>query len=368
MGYKYNAETGFWEAFYSKRHPVTRRPHCARRVRCKSEAEARRTERLLISQVEAKLHAKSVPKWKELIELYIEDCRFRGLSENTIHSTRVCVLAHTGDAWGARFSDSITRDEIIELHKNAVGDKSQGHQKYMMKCFRVIFKFAVDRGIILRSPVPIMKFRDGSKIMPVLNEEQVRKLLFKARELDDDWYYHWTVAVFTGMRNGELYALTWQNVNLDESLIYVKGGWDSKNGFKDYTKSGDDRVVSISPDLSIVLKELKLKSKGDFFVLPRLRAWDKGEQAIELRRFLVGIGLPRIRFHDLRASWATMLLGKGVEAIKVMNMGGWKDYKTMMIYIRKAGIDVRGGTDVLKLHDPEEQFGQVLKLADRNSL
>ena len=42
------------------------------------------------------------------------------------------------------------------------------------------------------------------------------------------------------------------------------------------------------------------------------------------------LGLPDIRFHDLRATWATIMLSKGVEPIKVMSMGGWKDIKTMM--------------------------------------
>jgi integrase len=63
--------------------------------------------------------------------------------------------------------------------------------------------------------------------------------------------------------------------------------------------------------------------------------------------FLIGIGLPPIRFHDLRASWATMMLSKGVEPIKVMMIGEWKDMKTMMRYIRDAGISVKDTTEAL---------------------
>jgi integrase len=82
--------------------------------------------------------------------------------------------------------------------------------------------------------------------------------------------------------------------------------------------------------------------------------------------FLVGIGLPAVRFHDLRASWATVLLSKGVEPIKVMKMGGWKDMKTMMIYTRKAGVDIRGATDCLNLHNPNVDPAEVLQF-DRSS-
>ena len=88
-------------------------------------------------------------------------------------------------------------------------------------------------------------------------------------------------------------------------------------------------------------------NREDEFVLPRLREWTTGCQAHVLKAFLKELELPLIRFHDLRASWATIMLSKGVEPIKVMSMGGWKDLKTMQIYIRKSGIHIQGITDNL---------------------
>jgi integrase len=60
--------------------------------------------------------------------------------------------------------------------------------------------------------------------------------------------------------------------------------------------------------------------------------------------------MPSVSFHNLRATWATILLNNGVEPAKVMAMGGWKSLKTMMIYLRMAGIQVRGATDTLVLN------------------
>ena len=90
----------------------------------------------------------------------------------------------------------------------------------------------------------------------------------------------------------------------------------------------------------------------------------EGDQARELRMFLSGLGLPAIRFHDLRATWAILLLSKGVQPLKVMMMmGGWKDLKTMQIYVRKAGVDIKGASDCLALHDNSvKQNAQVFKL------
>jgi hypothetical protein len=60
-------------------------------------------------------------------------------------------------------------------------------------------------------------------------------------------------------------------------------------------------------------------------------------------------------------AWATLMLSNGVEPVKVMVMGGWKDMKTMMIYIRKAGVDIRGCTAKLDLHDPVAKAARVLE-------
>ncbi len=154
--------------------------------------------------------------------------------------------------------------------------------------------------------------------------------------------------------------MTWDKVNLDQHKILVDSSWNNKDGFKS-TKSGDDRIVEIASNLVPILKQLKLQSGGSDFVLPRISRWDKGEQARELRMFLVGIGMPPVRFHDLRATWATLMLSNGVEPVKIMVMGGWKDMKTMMIYIRKAGVDIRGCTAKLDLHDPVAKAAKVLE-------
>ena len=104
--------------------------------------------------------------------------------------------------------------------------------------------------------------------------------------MDCEWYPHWATAIYTGMRNGELYTLRWANVDFENQVILVNCSWGSRNGFKS-TKSGDDRVVPLAPMLLPILQELRIKHPGvSEFVLPRLAKWDKGEQARELRFFL----------------------------------------------------------------------------------
>lgn len=84
--------------------------------------------------------------------------------------------------------------------------------------------------------------------------------------------------------------------------------------------------------------------------------------------FLIGIGLPKIKFHALRACFATQLLAKGTPAAIVMKICGWKDLKTMEFYVRVAGVEEKGATDCLRILPSEaEVMGNVVRLFEFNS-
>ena len=81
-----------------------------------------------------------------------------------------------------------------------------------------------------------MKFKIGDKIEGVLNEDEIKLLLSKAKEAGNGWYPVWATAIFTGMRSGELFALKWESVDIENRKIIVREAWDSKNGFKPILK------------------------------------------------------------------------------------------------------------------------------------
>lgn len=360
MGIKLDEKTKTFTVSYSKRHPKTRRPYNARRIKIKSKVEAKRIYNELVLQVEARIHKVSVPDWRDLVEKFLDDFSRRDYSKKTVETYRLCLVAHTLSEWGNLSIDKIDGNMIRNIIKRKLSNRSQSHQKNNLKYIRAVFNFAVEAGYLLRNPTPQMKFQIGNKLKDVLTEEQARYFLNKAKEVNSEWYPIWAMALYTGLRNGELYALTWDKVNLEDRLIKVDCSWNSKDGYKS-TKSGDDRIIEIAPNLLFMLKELKLSNVDSNFVLPRIDRWDKGLQAHDLRLFLTAIGLPRIRFHDLRASWATMMLSKGIEPIRVMSMGGWRELKTLQVYIRKAGVNIRGITDCLDIHNPTRNETKVLQ-------
>jgi integrase len=366
MGIKLDPIKRTYTVSYSKRKTgVNQMPVSLTRTGFKTEREAKQAFNNLVIEVEMRIKAKIVPTWSKIVEDFERASSERGLTRKTIDGQITTLRGHTFEVWADKLVTDITRTEIHRQFIAKVGHSSQANQQYVLKCIRLAFEFAVDSGFIPANPTPKIHFRAGDKIRKVLTAEQVGRLLNMARELDHQWYPHWAFASYTGMRNGELYALTWNKVDLDKNLILVDSAWNSKDGFKS-TKSGDDRLVEIAPGLLPVIRDLKRQSIGLDFVLPRVHLWDHGDQARALRLFLAGMGLPVVRFHDLRATWATILLSKGIEPIKVMKMGGWKDMKTMMIYVRKAGIDISGAMSGFTLHEPTNRVATVLEFGLRS--
>ena len=85
-------------------------------------------------------------------------------------------------------------------------------------------------GHLERNPTPNLRFKASEKIKLVLTETQVRTFLQKAIEYNWEWYPHCAFALYTGMRNGELFALTWDKVSLENRQFLVNQSWNNKDG------------------------------------------------------------------------------------------------------------------------------------------
>jgi integrase len=248
-------------------------------------------------------------------------------------------------------------------------------KKRILKSLKRIFQMAMDDGIIQRNPASGLSVKVPPSEKKVLNSNESNKLLLRAKELDHYFYFHWAMALFTGMRNGELYALRWENIDLESETIKISHSWTNKDGYHS-TKSNSSRVIPISSELKRLL--LELKNHGPFaerltslsgsshqfddLVLPRFSNWKHGEQARITEQFCKSIEITPVGFHDLRATFITNLLANGVSLPKVMALVGHTQTSTTDEYLRLAGVHVKGSTDQLGYQLPTSAPSNIVAL------
>ena len=341
---------------------------------CKSESEAIKHEKRVLQALDLKLRRKESAgvTWGKLVEAWGVSLTngkdgVRVLTQNTANNY-IQLLRDHASHWNTKATSEINQADVREIYERL---DQKGHSLSMQEKVRTAINSAFKWGVLNRkikgntlSPttgVPMVG-RKEEKLPEILTVNEIRQLLKMGMELNHPWYFTWAVALYTGMRNGELHALKWKSVNFVDKEIYVHENYNTKERKEGPTKGSYWRTVPMSGDLESLLKEIRIKTGNQNHVLARFKDWDKGLQAKILRTFCAGIGIPSVKFHTLRACFATQLMRDGVAPSVVMTICGWKDLETMQIYIRRAGIEVKGATESLKLLSQREAMGRIIEL------
>ncbi len=197
---------------------------------------------------------------------------------------------------------------------------------------------AVRNGIIGRNPahgavVPRLK----QKEMQILNEQQVGQFLIAASNSKYRTLYH--LAVTTGMRFSELRGLSWSDVN------WIKGTISVKRQIQDVLGKGalSGSLKTHSGTRTILLGEStlnELKSQHKWLEEWKIfagKSWNEHDLIFpssvgtpfsqhdlhkNFQKMLILANLPRIRFHDLRHTAASLMLNHGVPALVVSRILG----------------------------------------------
>jgi integrase len=170
--------------------------------------------------------------------------------------------------------------------------------------------------------------------MQTLSPEQARAFLEAAQ--GDRFAALYTLALSTGMRQGELLALRWGDLDPDRGTAQVRGSLEQGTRAIAETKTGGSRRQVILTRAAVEALRRHRKAQAE----ERLRAvyWDdrglvfctEAGTPLDVRNLvrrsfapiLERAGLPRIRFHDLRHTAATLLLGQGTHPKVVADLLG----------------------------------------------
>lgn len=287
------------------------------------------------------------------------------ITKQTLDDYRTVLLTYTSH-WLELSVKQIDKAEAWSLMEKVEREVSVSRRKRLRTAVDAVFRWGILSGRfqgVTQMPTDGYKtvHKEEEKMPEILNLQEIRTLLEFSRRMNHPWHPVWALALYTGMRSGELFALEWSKVDSENAMITVDLNWTSREGFGP-TKGRYWRSVPINRELMSILRELKVKDGASKYVLPRFQSWKDGRQAEILREFCQGAGIPSVKFHTLRACFATQLIRDGIAPAVVMKVSGWKDLKTMQRYIRLAGIEIKGATEGLKLLSERETMGRVVDL------
>ena len=187
-------------------------------------------------------------------------------------------------------------------------------------------KLAVDQRLIARNPAGGCALpKVERKEMQTLPATQLASFLQEAKESGVFTLYY--IDLTTGLRRGELLGLKWEDVDLEKGELRVRrqigrvGGEVLEMPLKTKTAY---RTLPLSADAIDVLKEQKRKAGGSPWVFPSPTGDPMSPDSVlhMLHRVLKRAGLPEVRFHDLRHTFATLALQNGVDIKTVSGMLG----------------------------------------------
>ena len=186
-----------------------------------------------------------------------------------------------------------------------------------------IFKYGIKLRWMSYNPVEgVARLKTGTSYKDeeleednILRPEEIKRLLSVFTPSDERWRMIVLTAILTGLRQGELLGLKWTDVDWYNRQIYVQRSFTSGRFNQPKTKYSR-RKVDIPGVLVSELKRWKLLSpKGELdLVFPNLSGNPEMAANLLYRGFYPALrraGLRQIRFHDLRHTYASLLIANG---------------------------------------------------------
>lgn len=184
--------------------------------------------------------------------------------------------------------------------------------------------------------------------------------LHACARLEPAWFPLFLAGFRTGLREGELFALRWDDVDFTTLRIYVRRSLARGAAFdpdgrrlpsayiETLPKSNQARVVEMSPELATVLRGYRHARGALVFAAEDGHHLTRDMLIYPWARVTRASGLPPIRPHDMRHSFASQLVMAGIPLIEVKALLG---HSTIRMTERYAHLAPTGRASVVAALD-----------------
>ncbi|MBV9817414.1 MAG: site-specific integrase [Solirubrobacterales bacterium] len=268
---------------------------------------------------------------------YVEFDRQR--KPSTLAGYKVLVRSQLLPAFGSMALEEVTT-EAIERWLSGLGGAASSRTKSLVLLHGILKRASKVWGLQVNAAAEVEKpalKRSGD--IQVFSPEEVWSLVRAAASEQDAAVF--LTAAFTGLRLGELLALTWRDVDFAGSVVRVRGSYAA--GVLTTPKSGKVRAVPLAPDVAEALAKLGARKMfvGEDDLVFCGEAGGYLDSSALRRRYKValgGAGLRPLRFDDLRHTFGTRMIAKA-DIRRVQEWMGHADIQTTMRYLHYAPRD-----------------------------
>jgi integrase len=249
-------------------------------------------------------------------------------SQRTLDGYQAIVERHLVPALGQVQLKNL-HPQVIQAYYGKAGETlSKRTVHHQHRVLSQSLKYAVRQGYLGRNPAELVDPPSPrNKPMRTLAPGEVELLLEEAQGS-----YNYPViytALSTGLRQAELLGLRWRDIDLDMLSISVSQVLYKRKGvceFKEPKTSHSRRRVAMTPKLAAFLREYRAGRESLYWQLGQLltldslvfgnaegRPLDPGVLSHDFARIAKRAGLKGVRFHDLRHTFASLMLLKGAK-------------------------------------------------------
>ncbi|WP_022795735.1 tyrosine-type recombinase/integrase [Bavariicoccus seileri] len=235
----------------------------------------------------------------------------------------------------SKVTRSMYQDFITSRGKGRSMDTVVKTHSHVKKCI----KDAIYDGLISKDPTyqitlsADVKPKDESK--KYLSEKDANKLLNYVKNNFDkkpDMFLMIILGLTTGMRYGEILALSWKDIDFGSKTIRINKSFDAvfSHNFTSGKTVSSHRTITIDDDTILYLKKFKLMHTYQYLYIDNFRepAFSHNGVSKRLKGLCKQLGIKEITFHSLRHTHASLLIFKGININYVSKRLGHKKIDT----------------------------------------
>lgn len=273
--------------------------------------------------------------FKNLADKYIDDCKAR-LKESTLETKHNIISKLLLPYFGNLPINKITaqtvrqwQNELIKSDSNysetylrTIHNQMSAMMNYAVKYYKLPSNPARECGSIGTKKADSMQIwttDEFNTFLPAVSDKPTSKVIF-------------SILFYSGMREGELLALTYNDFDFSDNTISITKTFSKIKGRDIITTPKTKksiRVITMPPEIMTLVKDYRSKLY-DYKDNERLFAVTKSYVHYEIERGCKKSGVKKIRCHDLRHSHASLLIELGFSPLLISERLGHENIETTL--------------------------------------